>query len=264
MTPGVSLASVSSLATFSMITGTADANYGVANLADTVNNAKVARFTHAGGIVAFSFNLSAASLIQFAALVRHNLVGAETVRVRLYSGASLGGSLLADSGVISVWPSGAAVSGYGQTRPYVHTAAVTALSGRVDFAGISSTLEIGALELAQWWAITGVSPGAEIGIDTRAQDVALVGGGAEAADVFTPRIMNGQCDLMALATAATTGIDFQASLGKTKPFVWVQDYDDPTTWGRGCWPARNADLPPLVGALYRHDRFQMRFLEHLR
>lgn len=264
MTPGVSYLSASSLATFAMITGSADANYGIQNLSDTVNNAKVARLTHAAGVVAFSFNLSAASLVQIMALVRHNLVGAETVRFRLYSAAALGGSLLADSGVISIWPSGAAVTGYAQTRPWVATAAVTALSGRVDFAGVAATLEIGALEMAQWWAIPGISPGAELGFITDATDEAIVGGGAEAGDTFIPRVMNGQCDFVALATSATTHIDFQAATSRSRPFVWCQDYDDPTTWGRGCWPARNIEIPPLIGALYRHDRVQLRLREHAR
>lgn len=264
MTPGVTYLSASSLASLAMITGSADANYPVQNLSDTVNNAKVARLTPAGGVVAFSFDLSAASLIQFVGLVRHNLSGAETVRIRLYSAAALGGSLLVDSGVISVWPSGAAVAGYAQTRPWVASAGpYTALSGRVDFASLGGVLEIGALELAQWWPVY-MSPGAEIGFITTAADEAIVGGGAEAGDTFVSRMMNGQCDFLSIATSATTGIDFQAAVGKSKPFVWVQDYDDPTTWGRGCWPARNADLPPIVGALYRHDRFQLRLKEHAR
>ncbi len=237
---------------------------GVQNLADTVNNAQVTRLTPAAGAVAIGFNLSVASVVQLEALVRHNLVGAETVRFRLYSAANQGGSLLDDSGVISVWPGGgAAVAGLGQTRPYAAAAPQTALSGRIDFASLGGVLEIGALELAQWWPVY-ISPGAQIGFSTRAKDQSVIGGGAEAGDSFTPRTMSGQCDYLALTTTATTGLDFQGAVSKTKPFVWVQDYDDPTTWGRGCYPARNSDLPSIVGALYRHDRFQLRLVEHYR
>jgi hypothetical protein len=44
----------------------------------------------------------------------------------------------------------------------------------------------------------------------------------------------------------------------------VEDYNDQGSWPRTCFLARNTELPPLVGALYRHDKFQFRFKEHLR
>lgn len=264
MTPGVSYASISKDATFIVTTGTPDSDYPAQNLADTVNNTKVARITPDAGAVVININFVARAPVQALALVRHNLVGAETMQVALWSGPGQGGPILLVTGYFPVWPSGGAVDGFGQTRPYVSSQVYQAWSAQVAFAGLTGVLEIGAVEIGQWWPIA-MSPGAEIGFNTRAQDQALVGGGAEAGDIgFAPRVMNGQCDFVAMATAATTGLDFQSTTGRARPFVYVQDYDDPTTWGRGCWPARNLDLPPLVGVVYRHDRVQIRLQEHVR
>lgn len=263
MTPGASFSSAASTATWTLVTGAGDANYPVANLSDLVNISKVCRVTPAANVAVLTFNLSAAAAVQFLGLVRHGFTGAETVRMRLYAGAGQTGAVLLDTGVISVWPSGAPVSGYSPSRPYVLTAEVTALSGRLDFAGLSS-FEIGGIEVARWLPLT-ISPGVQFGFDTRAADVALVGGGAQAGDMgFLPRVVNGQVDFMALATAAVTALDFQKLTGKGVPFVFVQDADDPTSWSRWCFLARNQELPPLVGATYRHDRFQLRLRESYR
>lgn len=260
---GASYASVASVAAWSVLTGSGDANYPASNLADLINIANVARVTPSAGAAALAFDVPAGSRLRFVGLARHNLLAAETMRIRLYSGPGRTGTLLFDSGVISVWPSGAGVSGYSPTRPYLLSGIVTAASGRLDFAGLTGTLEIGGVELANWfdWAI---SPGVTYGFDTRAADVALVGGGAEAGDLFIPRTVVGQIDFLALATAATTGLDFQKLTGKAQPFVFVQNYGDPTSWARFCFLAKNTDLPPMVGALYRSDRFQVRLAEWLR
>lgn len=263
MTPGVSIQGVTALAAWTLATGAADANYPVSNLADIVNVANVARVTPAAGIVSLKFNLTSAATIQFLAMVRHN-AAAGSARFRLWSGPNQTGTNVVDSGSVSIWAGGAIVQGYSPCRPYVAPAAVSAQSGQIDFASLTGVLEMGALEISQWWPWPGVSEGADIGFSTRQADVVLAGGAAEAGDVFTPRIYNGQVDYLDLPTAQTTALDFQKMKSLRRPLVFVQDYDDPTTWGRGCFLARNSELPAMVGALYRHDRFQFRLSEHFR
>lgn len=262
MTAGVSLNSRSATATFAATSGTWDANYPVANLGDLLRISKVGRVVPVGNAFSFTFVLPAAVAMQFIGLVRHTIPGGASMQIRLYSDAGLS-ALVANSGSISVWGTGAPASGYPSVRPYVFSAPVVARGGRIDVTSVASSVDIGGVEIGDWWAWA-LGPGKEFGFDPQSTPVRLFGGAEEVIDAWAPRILNGQIDRLALAEAGTTGIDFQKVSGKGRPFVFVQEYDDPATWARTAMLATNRELPPSVGALYRHDTFQFRLGEHWR
>lgn len=264
MTPGVSTLSIASQGTWALFTGTGDANYPVANLTDLVRPSNVCRITPAAGAINIRITFPSSLSMQFLALVNHTLPAGATVRIRPTTGTNGSGTVLFDSGAIAVWASGAPLSGFKPTFPYLGPSLVSARSVQLDFASAgSSPVEFGAIEVGQWmpWNI---GEGIEVGFETRAADVTLVGGGAEAGDMPMARIANGQIDKLSLSTLYPQFLDFQKAQGKNKPFVYVEDLDDATTFARRCFLARNTDLPPLVGALYRSDRFQFRLREQMR
>ncbi len=257
MISGVSGESYARAATFAGITGTWDSDYPVENMADLVRITKVARVTPAAGAAAFSVVLPASTSISFSALVNHTAPEAATMRVRAYSDAGMTAGIY-DSAAVSMGP---VVSGYPSVRPLVYDA-VTARAVRVDLADLDGDTEIGGFEISKFWRWSGISPGADVSLLAGSGDVDLAGGGSMGDEAWQPRTYDGQIDFLALALAQTTGFDFQKITARGRPFVFVEDYSDPDSWPRGCFLARNGDLPALVGAVYRHDRFQFRFREH--
>lgn len=270
MTPGVSYLSQSAVAAFAAVTGPWDANYPVTNLGDVQMPSQVGRATPTGGQVTFTFTLPAAALVRFIGLVDHNMAAAESVRVRLFATgapdpATNGGAIVYDSTVVSVWPGGSAASSlFRPTRPFVLPAVQSVISGRVDITGLGGTLQVGGVEIGQFWVWPGEASGRALGFKNRLNDVMLAGGGAAPLDGFVPRFLQGELSAVALASSQTEGFDFQRSTSKSKAFVYVQDYDDPTSWARECVLMRQQEISALVGKVYRHDSMQIRFIEHWR
>lgn len=260
MNPGVSMTSHSETATFASVTGTFASDYPVGNLADLVEIGEVARVTPSGSAAAFTAVLAASQSVQFVALVGHNLPAGASVRVRTYSDAGLS-SLVADSGATTIPDP---VDGLAQTFPFLMDAAASVRSVRVDLAGLSGDVDMGGLEIASWFAFPYISTGAEAGLEEGPDDLELIGGGAAGAESELVRTYDGEIAYLSMSTATTTGLDFQKLKGLTRPFVFVEDYDDPDTWARGCFLAVNADLPPMVAQLYDADTFQFRLREHVR
>lgn len=268
MAEGVSWRGRGAAATFAGVTGTYDTNYPVTNLADLINVSQVCRVTPAASAVAFTFIMPAAVSVQFMALVRHTLLAGSTFRLRLWSDNNpdpVGnpGNIIHDSTATAVWPTGAPVTGWPSIRPYLMSAAVTARSGRIDLASVSGAIEIGGVEVGEFWSWD-QSPGKALGFLPRAPKIDQVGGSFDLPDQWVPRQMDGQLDAIALATAATTGIDFQKWAGRKQPFVYVQDTTDATSWPRSCALMTNREVPSSVGVKHRYDQFQFRFAEHWR
>jgi hypothetical protein len=104
----------------------------------------------------------------------------------------------------------------------------------------------------------------ELGLSARPERYSLIGGADGASADWAPRTVSGQIDFLSTDVSMTTALDFQKAHGKQKPFVFVPDADDATTWARQCFLARNTDVPLLTGAGRRHDRFPFSFVEHRR
>lgn len=258
---GVSWDSVTDQATFASAGGTWSTDYPLSNLAEPRLATKVARVTPAGGGAALTFTLASSRLIQFIGLVRHNVFAEATLRVYLYDGDN---NLLHDSDTMSFWPGGYANYGYPAIRPYVLPEQMAVRWGMIEMNGLPATVEIGSVEIAKWWSWVGLAPGKEFGFKTTGGITDLLGAGMEPPERGGARVLNGQISHLALEEAASIGLDFQRRQGQGRPFVYVQDYDDPFSWLRTAMYATNSELPPSVGVLYRHDTFQFRFTEYLR
>lgn len=259
MRSGVGSPSYASDAAFAAITGTFDADYPVDNLADTWAPSKVGRVTPSGAAAAFSAVLAADQTVRFAALVAHDLPSGATVRMRFYSDAAL--SVLVEDVAAAAIPD--PVGGYVQTYPVLMSAAATVRGVRVDLAGLSGDAEIGALEIAGWWEWDNITAGANFGLKSGGDAIALVGGASAGGTGSLSRTYDGQVSYQDW-TASDTGLDFQKAQGLARPFVFVEDYSDPTSWPRSCFLARNTDLPPMVAQFYDRDHFQFRLMEHRR
>jgi hypothetical protein len=217
MKTGVSYASITDQATWSAVRMGGD--YPPANLGDLVDILNVGRAESIGQEI-LTFTLPAAAIMKIVAFINHNIPAGVDVRVSLWSDLSntaFGGSPgtnVYDSGLVDCWPTSGPAGGE-NIRPFILPEATSVRSGRIQIDSTGGLLEMGAIELANFWQWPGISPGFELSIDQQ-------------------------------------------------PFVFLYDADDAATWTRKAMLARNVDVPPLVGAMYRHDRFLFRFREHLR
>lgn len=270
MTPGVSYLSQSAAAAFTAVTGPWDANYPVQNLGDVQAPSQVGRATPSAGQVTFTFALPVAALVRFIGLVNHSMAGAESVRVRLFATgapdpATNGGAIVYDSTAVAVWPIGSTPSSlFKAVRPFVLPAATSVISGRVDLTGLGASFQLGGVEIGQFWAWPGEGAGRALGFKNRLSDVLLAGGAAAPIDTFVPRYLQGELPAIPLVSSQTEGFDFQRSTSRAKAFVYVADYDDPSSWARECALMRQDAISALAGKLYRHDSMQIRFIEHWR
>lgn len=258
MRPVVSTDSVAAEAVFAAVTGTWSASYPVANLGDLFLTTKVARVTPAAGAAAFTAVLAADTDVQFVAIVDHTMPAGATARIRLYSDAGMTSAVFDSTATAIPTP----LARQEQTFPVVLDAAVTVRAVRVDLAGLSGDLDIGALEIAAAWEWPWITAGAGVGVTSATDDIALVGGGSVGRQTRKLRTHEGQVSFLELGISTTTGIDAQKLKGLARPFVFVEDYDTPASWPRSCYLARNTALPAFASALYGHDHFQFRLRKH--
>lgn len=258
MRPGVTTFSYAPDAVFSVVTGSVDANYALANLGDLLLPSMPARITPSGGVIAFTAVLPAAQSIQAVVLGRHTLLAGATVRIRLYSDA--GATTLVtggDSGVVAI-PT--PVAGYRQCVPFVMAAAQAVRAVRIDVASAgSSPIDIGWLEIAGWWNWGRLTPTADIGQTAQAPSTPLLGGGERGRRSDWATTYSGQVEF--IEDGLTAGLDFQKNRNLGRPHVFCEDADDPTTWPRTTFLALNKDLTPLTAQLYRRDKWQIRARE---
>jgi hypothetical protein len=245
-------------ATFTLLTGSASSNYPLSNLGDCWDSSNVARLTPSGGNVSFKAVLPQDRLLQFLGLVNHNATAGQ-IRARFFSDTSLT-TVVWDSGVVDLWPS---TSPFRATRPMIALEELTVRAVQVDLTGLSGAIDIGACVLARFWKWPGLSPGTEIGLRSPTNGVDFAGGGGLGSDAEFPRIYNGQIDYLPMAQVAARGLDFQGLKGQARPAVFVED-NSSDAWPRTTFLCRNQELPPHVGAIYRHDKVQIRLVEWLR
>ena len=243
--------------------GTWKADYPFANAGDMVRPSKVAR-ADTTDVMPLGVLFPASRLIQAIAFVGHNVpAGASTFVVQVYSGPSHTGTLLY-SATLDWWPAGGPVEGYRSIRPIILPAPVLARSLYFEIGALDAPIEIQAIEIGGFWEWPGVSYGRSLGVQGDSGSIDLAGGARSSQGDNPAIVVDGQVDLMHMGITGTTGLDFQRTLDTKQPFVWAEDFDAPASWPRRCLLARNVALPPMVGALYRHDRFPFQLKEHLR
>lgn len=257
---GVSLKPQGDTATFTAITGSVSSDYPITNLSDLYQTTKVARITPSSGAIAFQAVLTANQTIQMAALVNHSLPVGATVRVRFYSDASLA-TLVHDMGSVAIPDP---VTGYVQTFPSVMPSPLSVRAIRVDIANAgASAVDIGGVEIAQWWDLP-QPQGAQVGMEDGASDIALMGGGAWGREEYHPNSYRADWSHMDSADGLTTGVTFLKNKSLTRPYVFVEDYADKTTWPRTCFLALNSEMSDFAMRLYDRDSFALRAREYLR
>lgn len=264
MRSGVSFPSFAAEATWSVSTGTWSSAFPVTNLSTLRDIRSVARAAGTGAIGA-KFTLPAARAIQFVALVHHNLPPACTVRVQLYAGAAQDGTLLYDSTAVLVWPAGSAPGIFpGVVRPFLLDAPVAARSGIVTIGGEGgATTEIGAIEISGFWEWNDVAVPREVGLNNRDVVVTKPLGYEDAMMQWSPRTVSGSREMVLQTENETTTLDFFRENKTFKPFVWLWDFADPSTWANQAMLVVNSSLPSTNAYSFPAGRISFTFQEHI-
>jgi len=218
-------------------------DYPAANVLNLAKPTKVAR-----GGTTLSIDLGSTVPVSFVGIVQHTLADTDTIRVQ--AGAY-------DSGAFSLAD---IVAGWRQTTPFVFSEVMT---DTVDIT-FSSGADIGGVEVARAFEFPSIGEGARAGMQDVGQEIILLGGVSIGTEGLRLRTYEGEVPYFDVRDTESTGWSFQQQAGLARPFVFVEDYDDPTEWSRGCFLATNAALPSIENAIYGFDRFPFRFVEHVR
>jgi hypothetical protein len=137
MRPGLVYPSYGAEVVWTAVTGTWDANYPLANVADLLRSTKVARASAVNSARTITGIWPVARTIQALAFIGHNYTGSvSTVRVRLFSDnnpdpVGNAAAIVSDT-TTPWWPSPAVpVSGYAAVLPVILSAVVTARSAHI-------------------------------------------------------------------------------------------------------------------------------------
>lgn len=231
MKSGVSTGHVGTTASWALTSGTPDADYPVANVADLSEPRRICK---ASGSVVITATLTGRSRVRFIGLLHHNAAGASMV-VKLYD----------DIGLFHTSPSITLNDGdglYPACTPYLLDAAVAATKVRLELS--SGSWEIGAIDIADAWVFEDVQVEREIGFDLRDDVTEDVDGVDFVTQNWSPRTVVAT-RLINVVEEETIALDFQNEHGGDTVFVWFWDYDDPTTWDRQVFPCRDVQMTPL-------------------
>ncbi len=216
----------------------------------------------ASGTQNYYFDLGAVRTVDFIAFIHHNAPGAAIFGIDLYAGANQTGGIVYTSVGHSFWPGGVANTDYPAVRPFRFDA-VAARSGLISVSSNASPWEIGGVEIGQFWEWDDVSVPSGIGIESRSAAQEMGGGIDHVTQQWGPRIATGARELVDLDEVDTTLLDFHRARGRSQAFVWCWDVDDPATWARQAFLARNRTLPPGVAVGYEVGSMSYDFEEHL-
>jgi hypothetical protein len=246
-------------ASFAMITGAADADFPVANLADLKRIRRVFKASASGGI-AFSCELAADHSVEFVGLLHHNGTNGTSYRIRCYSDAGMT-TLVDDSGSLSFSISADAL--FPAVTPYALPSPQTVRAVRVDLGNTGVAWQIGALEVSGLWDFEPVAK-RELGISPNDEVSRHADGASHATRLFSPRVVGSGRELITAATDGATFRDFLKANGRSEPFVWTRAYEDAASWQREAILMRNASLPQLSRQASTLADFDLAFVEHLR
>lgn len=268
MKSGVSFPSYIGQATWAQVTGAWNASYPLANLGNLKRIRRVALGSGLG-VRAFTFTFPAAVPLQFMSMLHHNGVAGNTIRYRLFSDANpdpVGNvaNMIHDSGLKQLFPVGSAPSSdYAQCHPYLLDAALNVRSGRIDLSShLVTPWQIGGFELSGFWSWPDVTVPREFGVMPADIITELADNVDHGMTIWSPRSVLGsrggvdQTELIKL-------LDFQREKGLFTPFVWMWDYDDPTTWPREVFLVTQNRFIAGGAVQYPQARFGFDFGEHL-
>lgn len=213
----------------------------------------------APGYQSFVFKLPQVRMIDFIALVHHN-VALGNCRVRLSAGQEPLTDTIFDSGIIGISND----SIFPRVQPISLGAVMGVRSGFVEMdTGAGGPLELGGVEIGRFWSWTDVNVPREIGIESTASVFSTAGGADHVTQQWSPRTIKGTRDVIDRSEGDTTLLDFQRANGLWRPFVWCWDLNDPATWAREAVLVTNADLPAGVAGENQSGSMAFAFKEHL-
>lgn len=258
MIVGASYPIHSTAGVFAMLSGSADADYPVTNLADP--KAIVTPFVaSASGAISFKVTLPANKTTEFLALARHNGIDGATYRFRSYSDTGMT-ALMDDSTVLAF--TGLAGSQFKPTTPYRFATPQSARAVRVDLSDIGVPWKIGAMIVAGFWDLTHHDARA-LGIRSR-DGVNDVGDGVRRGTrQFSPRGYTLGNGLIDWTTDGRSFHDFHRDMKLSEPFVWVRDLGDAATWPRECDLVRNQSRPAMGKNANIYGSLALDMIEHL-
>lgn len=202
--------------------------------------------------------LAANRMIDFVALIHHNLPPAAAVVLTVYSDAAR--TVVVFTGPILIPP--AVAGGYPLVVPIRLPAAVNARAIKIAVPNTGGETVVGGVEIGLFWEWNVEVPRA-IGIDTRSSR-SDVGGTDHVTGQWSPRVVTGSRELVAQDEVETTFLDFQNEMGLAKAFVWCWDVTDAATWTRETMLVTNNALPPASSPEWDVGRMTFSFREQLR
>ncbi len=267
MRSGVSFPSYAGQGTWSAGTATTfDADYPVTNLSDLKRITRKAKVAGATTYAFFNLTFAAFRTINFCAMLNHNIVAPTKWRMRFYAEAvaNIANTPLLDTGLIDVWPSGSApISGLPAVTPFVFPASASVRTGILAVEIAAGLPEIGGFECGGWWEWTDVAVPRELGISGNGTQEDMGGGVVHAMKEWSPRLIKGTRSVVDQSEIETTALDFQREKRLSQPFVFLTDFDDPTTWPREAVLVKNVTIPPSQIFDVDVGRFAFEFREHI-
>lgn len=257
----VGFPSYSSIATWTNEFGTWDPDFPVTNVGDLLRLRRVTKATSTG-VVEIGFQLAAPQMINLVSLIHHNLLPDCIVNVALYSDNAFADIVLGIGG-ISPPP---AVGNLPQTFPVLLAdAPVAVMSGLINMtpAGTEPLPILGAIDIAQAYIWKDVTVPQQRGFAPSGQRLAQPGGTDANMRQWSPRTFTGERDVVTRAEIESTILDFQSHTRLSQPFVFVRDIDDPNTWAREAYLARNKPLANSTVNEPENGKHAFTFQEHL-
>ena len=138
-------------ATFAMVSGAADASYGVANLADPKTIQTPFR-ADAPGAVTVSFLFPETRDVEFVGLCRHNHAGGETWQIELFDDAGLASGVY-DSGAVGI--TSVATGQFPPTEPHrLPDGPLSIRGGKITLSAQAAAWQIGAIVAGPFWVVS--------------------------------------------------------------------------------------------------------------
>lgn len=197
-------------------------------------------------------------------MVHHNISEGTEVYVALWGSLPVDGAINPGgylNGITANVP--ARIGLLPQTMPFVFPQAYMARGVYVQVGGFGKRLELGGIDVSDWWAWPDIKVDEERGMLPASLQSERPGGVTETTRQWAPRIQNGTRGLLTRDQIETSVVDFQMDTGRSKTFVFVRDILDPSTWTREAYLARNNALPASVIGEGDSGLMGFNLIEHL-
>lgn len=246
------------VATITLTSGTADADFPVSNLANPREPRRLFKASASGAISLLAV-LPATQQVEFVCLTDHNAINAATYRIRSWSDAAAT-ALLDDSGTLAF--SIGANTQFRKNTPYALPAAVGARAVTVDLSDIGTAWKIGALVIsgALWFDAVSKREVGVVGGDEVAQ---RAGPAQHATRLFSPRVVTLGRDNRTYSGEGFAVLDMMRDRGTADPFVVALAYDEPASWERGVALVRFRTPSPVRRVENDLVSYELPMIEHL-